>query len=855
MPRLRLAVLILILSTVPAEAAAQSPARTVMVKPARQYPASSVQRFLLGEGYRELWDLEIEVEVLDLEQYGGGLTPLERGGGQQTQSLRFQGGDGLVYNFRSVDKNARQGVDPILRGSLAADILQDQISSLFPLSAMVVSPLLDAVGLYHPQPELRVMPDDPALGPFREEFAGVLGWIELRPDEGEDDTAGFAGSERVVGSPTLFDRLEEEPNDFVDARAFLKARYLDFLVGDWDRHPDQWRWAGFPEVVAGRNSTVFQPVPRDRDWALARIDGVVGFAAGLAYPQYVGFSRDFPAPREASWNGRGLDRRLLTGLTREDYIEVAEEIVAQLSDSIIRDAVERLPESYLRLEGEELLRNLLHRRRTLPAFAEEYFALHANTPDVDATDQAEYFLIERLGDADTRVVIYDLQDDVPRPEPYFERTFRGEETEELRLYLHGGDDWVLVRGDANDVIELHIVGGGGDDTFVDQTTGRRVHFHDHRGDNRFEPSVHTQIDTRDYDPPEDGEAELHGARPLDWGHLVLPVPGVSFAQDEGLVLTMGIEWTSFGFRRHPWASRTTATAGIATGTGKPSFELRYQSRYSIQGLVADTRIFFDGARFDRFYGFGNETLAPGDDDLFEAETEEVGVESALVREWPGGISLSASASYRHWSAQAGQETLVDQLRPYGYGDFQQLSVGTRVSLDRRDAVFRPRRGFQLEAAAIWTPQALDAESSYTRVSGVLHGYLPLPVPLNPVLAMRVRGEQIFGNYPYLAAASIGGSSSLRGLRNQRYTGDASLTVSSEIRAEIGEFLVLFPGELGVLGLVDHGRVFVDGETSDRWHRSIGGGIWISLVDAYSASLVVARGPEETGLYFRFGVPF
>ncbi len=853
--KLLLAVSILVLGGLPTEAAGQGDPQTRIVKPARQYPAGAVQRFILGGGYRELWDIEIEVEVLDLAQHGGGLTPLERGGGQQTQSLRFQGGDGLIYNFRSVDKNARQGVDPVLQGSLAADILQDQISSLFPLSAMVVAPLLDAVGTYHPGPELRVMPDDPALGPFREEFAGVLGWIELRPDEGSDDEPGFAGSTRVIGSPTLYERLEEEPDNFVDARAFLKARYLDFLVGDWDRHPDQWRWAGFPGVVGGRNSTVFQPVPRDRDWALARIDGVVGFAAGLAYPQYVGFSKDYPSPRSASWNGRGLDRLLLNSLDRDDYLEVAAEVVELLTDSVIRGAVERLPESYLRLEGPRLLQNLLHRRATLPDFATEYYALHAQAPDVDATDDAEYILIERLGASDTRVTIYDLQDDIPRPEPYFERTFRGGETEEVRLYLHGGDDRIVVRGDTNSEIEVHIVGGGGDDTLVDQSTGRRIHFHDHRGDNRIEPAAGTQIDMREYDAPEDEEAELHGARPLDWGNVLLPVPGVSFAQDEGLILSLGLQRTSYGFRRHPWASRTTATAEIATGTGKPSFELRYESRYSIPGLVADTRVFFDAARFDRFYGFGNETTAPGDDDLFEAETEEVGIESALVREWPNGLSLAASAAWRHWSAQAGQGTLVDQVRPYGYGDFQQISLSTRFVLDRTDAHFRPRRGVRVEASATWTPEGLDAESSYTRVTGALLGYLPLPTPLSPVLAIRARAEQLIGDYPYLAAASIGGARSFRGLPNQRYSGDASLAISTEIRAELGEFLVLFPGELGVLGLMDVGRVFMDGEVSERWHRSVGGGIWITLVDAYSASLVAAKGPEETGFYFKFGMPF
>ncbi len=31
----------------------------------------------------------------------------------------------------------------------------------------------------------------------------------------------------------------------VDARAYLRARLMDVLIGDWDRHLEQWRWARY----------------------------------------------------------------------------------------------------------------------------------------------------------------------------------------------------------------------------------------------------------------------------------------------------------------------------------------------------------------------------------------------------------------------------------------------------------------------------------------------------------------------------------------------------------------------------------------------------------------------------------
>ena len=170
-----------------------APGDTVVATPAGRYPAGFLHRWTLGGGWRELWETPVRAPVLDLARYAGGLTPLRLGGGQQTRSLRFQGEDGLVYNFRSIDKDVSRGIEPSLRESLAQDVLQDQVSALFPLSAMVVAPLLEAVGVLHPDPTLVVMPDVPELGEYRGDFAGLLGWIEVRPDEGEDDQPGFEG--------------------------------------------------------------------------------------------------------------------------------------------------------------------------------------------------------------------------------------------------------------------------------------------------------------------------------------------------------------------------------------------------------------------------------------------------------------------------------------------------------------------------------------------------------------------------------------------------------------------------------------------------------------------------------------
>src|SRR5262249_31805961 len=112
---------------------------TVDVVPGSRYQAGWLHSILLGEHWRSLWTDTISVPVLQCDRFAGGLTPVKRGGGMQTKSLRFRGNDGREYKFRSVDKDPAQSLPPDLKESIAADVLQDQISSSNPFAPMIVS--------------------------------------------------------------------------------------------------------------------------------------------------------------------------------------------------------------------------------------------------------------------------------------------------------------------------------------------------------------------------------------------------------------------------------------------------------------------------------------------------------------------------------------------------------------------------------------------------------------------------------------------------------------------------------------------------------------------------------------------
>lgn len=835
------------------------PGDTVHIVPSAAYRAGGLHRFLLGSGYRELWATPIRVEVLDLDAYAGGLRPLERGGGAQTRSLRMEGADDRTYLFRSVDKDATQRLDPVIRESLAADVLQDQIALILPTAALIVAPILEAGGVLHAAPGLYVMPDDARLGEFRPEFAGLLGLVEVRPTGGDEDGGGFAGSARIVGSESFLDRIEEHQEDVVDGEAYLRARLLDALVGDWDRHPDQWRWAAFDS--AGLRT--WRPIPRDRDWAFSRIDGMISLAVAGIWPHYTGFGPRYPAAWRATWSARKLDRELLSGVARDAWMRTAADLRSRITDAVIDRAVAAMPEPHRAAVGEALRRGLRARRDSLEAFAAEYYAMLAEQPDVYGTDEADFAEARVAADGSVRVTLAPAGDEGgPAGPPFFDRTFRPEETREVRVYLRGDDDRFVASGAADSPIVVRVIGGGSDDAFEDRSAARIARFYDDRGDN-----TGSGIDDRPYERPRDLSSPSHQAFARDWGSVVARTPIASFDTDNGLVLGASVDWIRYGFRRHPYARRFGVDVAVGTLTGLPraALELEYPAFGSGVGLLASASV--SGLERDRFFGFGNETAdtagaivpAPAElsaEEFFRAERWDTRLGARLRWDAAERLFVEGGPFVRFTSDREEEGRLVGLTRPFGSGDFLEAGIDVGAGWDGRDHAAYPTRGVAFTVGARAVPGLLDVPDAFARASLDGRAYATSSAPFEATLGVRARGERVWGDAPYQEAAYIGGRGSLRGLRSERYAGDASVVASAEVRIPLLALRSVVPGEVGLLGLADTGRVWVDGEESDVWHSAAGGGLFVAVLNRRAVfSAYVARGEGRTSAYVGKAITF
>ena len=845
-------------------------AATHTVIPGARYKATGIRRWFLGGGYRDIWTSPVEISVLDLDTEIGGLTVLETGGYGQTFTLEFRGSDGLDYAVRSLDKDPTRRLDPLLQGTLVASIIQDQTSGFLPTSGLIVDPLLEAAGILYPRHKLVVVPDDPRLGEFRGEYAGLIGMFVDRPQEGPDNTAGFAGSTRISGTDIFLEEFEEGSCVRADAREYLKARFIDMLVGDRDRHEGQWRWARYPD---GPDCYVWRPIPEDRDQAFIFNDGIMMSIYRRVDPRVVKFGPDYPGLLGLTFNGWELDRQLLAEFDEPLWAEVAEELQHELTDPVIEDAVRRLPEPHYALRGAWIEQSLKARRDALPEEALAYYRMISNATEVKATDRAEVAVFEHDPDGSLTLTIT-YADGPWSDSPHFQRKFWPEVTDEVRLFLQGGDDRVEVRGASGEIV-VRAIGGGGDDEFVNESAASpgRTRFYDARGDNRFEGPA--KIDEVPYERPP--ATNLVHRNALDWGGIRRRIPFITYSPDIGARLGLLYGADQYGFRKAPWHSRHTVQAGV-TSVG-PEFLFLWDARFrqALGRSDALVHIEYSGINILRFHGFGNETEIGEDSDLFKVEQREVIVAPSM--EWTFGyetaeeeealslfrpkirVGVGPILKYSNTPLDENADKYIGMLdpAPLGLGSFGQIGGRGWIEVDTRDNAAYPTKGFQVMAGTSIFPSAWDVEDTFGEIHGTVSGFLtPGSVRGAPTLALRVGGKKVFGTYPFHEAAYIGGHEDLRGLREERFAGDASLFGNAEVRIPLARFSLLFPTDVGILGAADVGRVWFDGDPDDAdgWHSAFGGGIWLSLLDRIqTVSVSVLWGEDLTALYLKAGLLF
>ncbi|MBC8153146.1 MAG: BamA/TamA family outer membrane protein [Bacteroidetes bacterium] len=815
-------------------------------------------RLLLGENYRKEWAAPVTMPVFDISRAEGGMKILQRGGGMQTKSLRLQDSSGREWVLRAVQKDVSNALPGALRQTIVRAVAQDQVSAAHPFGPLVVPALAEAAGVLHASPTLVYVPDDPALGEYRADFANTVCMLEERSP---DDADKSVSTEKVLA------KLADDTDNQVDQRAVLRARLLDMLIGDWDRHDDQWRW----QVEKTAEGSVYVPIPRDRDQVFFRSGGPMPGITALPWfiPKFQGFRKKLANVNGFNFNARHFDRTFLNELSREDWQTITAEVQQAVTDEVITNGIAQLPEPIRRLSGPRLRASLLTRRTGLVAMSRDYYRFLAKAVDIPGTDKRESVTVNHRADGQTEVSVHKIAKDSAVTKQVYHRVFDPATTREIRLYGRGGNDRFVSTGTPAKGLNVRLIGGEGADDFrVDRNNAprNRTIIYDRSTEKNTlatnnQARIHLAADTA---------INTYNRTAFVYDRLA-PLLSGGYNYDDGLRLGLGVVYTKQAFRKSPFAARHRLLAGYSFATG--AFAINYSSQFT-HVIGRNDLLISVGARapsnVTNFFGLGNETVfdrREGRNIRYYRTRYDVVDAAVLLKRAVGrhgqllvgpvfqyyNLNLADNQGrfislYRQTEARPGFARPVDLATRRVVGGLQAGFV-----IDTRNSNVLPTQGL------LWTNtlkgmQGLDDRDNHLlQLRLDLAVYTRLSALDKVVLLNRIGGGLTRGEPAYYQMHYLGGTTNLRGYRNFRFAGEQMVYHNLELRVKLFDFAsILFPGTVRLELFNDVGRVWVRDLTSRTLHHGYGGGLSVTPFNRVIIRGLLGVSQEGVLPYFNFG---
>lgn len=308
-------------------------------------------KFLWGTHYRPVYSQQIKVPNVSLDTLFGGLSPVRSGGGHQSNSLRLKDTLGREFVMRGIKKSAtrfiqsvafkNQAIENDFDNTYAERFLLDFYTSSHPYTPFIVGNLAEALKIPHTNPQLFFVPKQNVLKEYNANYGDELYMIEERPMDGFKKYENFGNPLAILSTDDVLANLIKDEKYAIDEASYIRARLFDMLIGDWDRHFDQWRWGEFHE----NGKIIYKPIPRDRDQAFPKYGGaaltLIMTAPELRHMQE--FKSDIRSIKWFNMEPYPLDLKFLKTADAKMWNEQADFIKQNLSDAEIDAAFKQLP--------------------------------------------------------------------------------------------------------------------------------------------------------------------------------------------------------------------------------------------------------------------------------------------------------------------------------------------------------------------------------------------------------------------------------------------------------------------------------------------------------------------------------
>jgi hypothetical protein len=817
-----------------------------------------------GERYRNVYGTKVTTPTVLLDTLYGGLHVVRAGGGHQTRSLRLEDKDGRTYNMRGMKKSAVQFLQNVIvkdkiiendfKNTIPEELILDFYTAAHPYGAFAIPKLSEAAGILHTNPKLFYVPKQKALGEFNENYGDELYMIVERPDK-KFDGPTFGYPDNVESSDDLREKLQRDEKYSLDEKAFIRARIFDMLIGDWDRHDDQWR---FTQHDHEDGTVTFQPIPRDRDQVFSNFDGGLFNIARALFNTTRQFQVYGAELKHTKWfNSAGIkmDHALIQNEGKESWLEEAEYIQNHITDAVIDDAFKELPKEVQDETIEDIKIKLKGRRDNIIKITNEYYDYWAKLQVVTGTKKDDHFEITRLPDGKTNIKVYRIKKG-EKADLMHDRNYDAKETKEIWVYGLDDDDVFEVKGKGNNPIFTRIIGGQNNDVYK-IANGKKIKVYDQKskkntveekGGASFRFTDNYDLNVYDF------------KRNIQSINLLLPSFG--YNPDDGFQIRLSNTYTINGFHRNPFSQQHRLAAGYYFATN--SFDVNYEGEFANFFRKWNFVLggYFKNPNFsENFFGYGNETINPDHEYGYEEDYNRVriggyGASIGVKKEGDYGSNFEVKAIYEGIKVEGTDGRYITETIPVpteldktnhfltAEGTYQYESFDNQVN---------PSRGMNFILITGATQNLVESERVFGYVKPQIIFYNALNRKRNLVLKTDIRGQfNIGNNFEFYQGAQLGSDTGLRGYRAERFTARTATVGSADVRYSFKKFrTALTPIQIGIFGGYDIGRVWMPGETSEVWHNSYGGGFWINTADLLSGTVNLFTGKE--GVQFTFAV--
>ena len=814
------------------------------------------KRKVLGDNYSKEWNEPVAMKVFNINKAKGGLIIKSMGGGKQTKSLKMEDANGKEFTLRMIEKDPEKAVPENLRNSIAHNIVADMISASHPYGSMPAQKLAKDIGILAEVPELYFVPDDPALGKYRPIFGNTVCVLEDR-----DPTPDGSDAKSTTN---IINKMIEDNKSTVDQQAVLKARLFDMLIGDWDRHQDQWKWG---KLDTGQKGNKYYPIPRDRDQAFFKSNGLLIKAAtlnGLSYMK--GFNKKLGDIEDLNWVARNFDRQFLNRIDEGTWKGVSEDFIESLPDSVIRNSMTAFPEEIRKMDSAMIAEKLLTRRDDLARKSLAYYKFISREVDVMGSNEKELFHVQRSEDYNKngyiKVSVYKKTAQKDSSGLLFQREFDPKVTKEIRLYGLNENDDFIVDPNVDSKIKLRIIGGKGVDTFNLQGKIKKEVY-----DLSQEKNMFLNNDATDKHLSTDIGILKVDNNNYNYNSTVFPRINLGFNNDDGVLLGLGISRRTYGFRKYPYASDQKLSTLVS-----PRFSA-WQVKYNgvFNNTIFDNDLLINASAIhptlNNFFGFGNST--PHDKDkpreYYLARYNDIRAEVLIRKRFTDFLSFSAGPAFMYYSNKErfNKDRILQNPHLWNmdsaslYANKYYGGGKLNLDIDYINNERIPTRGITWYTELSALKGLNDLANDLVKLKSDVTVYATISDRSRVTTILRAGGGKIFTDNPeFFQAMTLGAENHNRGYRKNRFTGNSSLYGSSELRFRLFKSnSFLLPGDVGLVGFYDIGRVWVPKEGSKQWHSSYGGGLYFQPFDLLFISGLVGFSKEDVLFNLSVGTKF